>query len=148
MSVGKLRAGELVALLGAAAVFVSLTLRWYEGPSGPLDAWDTFGVGLALLLAAAVAALWLFASTLTERSGTALAVVAGVWCVAFGVAGVIAAIVRVLERPDHATEVCAGAWVALAGALAILLGAWLSVHDERVSRYPPAAPAARPRPEL
>jgi hypothetical protein len=145
MRIGKVRGGDVLALVGAALVIVSLLLRWYEGPSGTLDAWDTFGVGIVLLLLAALAAAWLFASALTERS-TALPVAAGVWCVLLGLAAVVSAVVRLLERPEHATAVCAGAWVALAGALAILIGAWQSMHDERGSLYPPATPEPRPRP--
>ena len=45
--------------------------------------------------------------------------------------GLIAAIVRVIERPDHATSVCIGVWLGLAGALAILIGAWQALRDER-----------------
>ena len=43
MSLRQARGGELLALAGALCVIVSLCLRWYEGPSGTLDAWDTFG---------------------------------------------------------------------------------------------------------
>jgi uncharacterized membrane protein HdeD (DUF308 family) len=70
-----------------------------------------------------------------------------VWGVLFGLVAVIAAVVRVLERPDHATSLCAGAWLALVGAVAVLLGAWQSIRDERTSRYEPAAPQARRLPE-
>ena len=51
--------------------------------------------------------------------------------------GTIAAVVRVLERPHNASSLCAGAWLALAGAVLILLGSWLSMRDERTSLYPP-----------
>jgi hypothetical protein len=145
MSLGKVRGGELLALAGALLVVVSLLLRWYEGPSGTLDAWDTFGPAVALLLAAAAGAVWLFASALAERS-SALPVAAAVWCVPLGFAATISAIVRLLERPDDATRLCGAGWVALAGALAILAGAWQSLRDERGSLYPPASPRVRPRP--
>ena len=72
------------------------------------------------------------------RSGELLALV--------GVACVIAAVVRVIERPDHATSLCAGAWLALVGAVAICAGAWQSLRDERPSLYEPANPEPRPRP--
>jgi uncharacterized membrane protein len=145
MSIRKVRWGELLAFAGAVCVVVSLFVRSYEGPSGELDAWDTFGPAVVLLLAAAVGALWLLLVTLTERS-SALPVAAAVGCVLLGLIAVVSALVRVLERPDHATRVCAGPWLALAGALAILLGAWQSIRDERRSLYPPAAPSPRPRP--
>jgi hypothetical protein len=145
MSVRRLRLGELLALAGAACVIVSLFEPVYENAAGKLDAWDTFGPAVVLLMAAAVAALVLVLSALTELS-VALPVATGVWSVALGLAAVIAAVVRVLERPDHATSLCAGAWLALAGAAAIFAGAWQSLRDERQSMYEPARPEPRPRP--
>jgi hypothetical protein len=147
MSPDKVRAGELIALAGVACVIVALLVPYYESDiAGTLSVWDTFGPAAALLLAAAAAGLCLFATALTERS-TALPVAAAVWTVPLGLAGAISALVRLLERPDHATAVCAGAWLALAGTLLILLGAWQATRDERRSRYTPAAPPPRPRPK-
>ncbi len=145
MSLRRLRAGELLALIGALCVIVSLFEPSYQTPAGNLDAWETFGGAVALLIAAACAALALVLATLTERS-PALPVSLAVWCVVLGLIALIAAIVRVLERPDHATALCVGAWLALAGAAAILAGAWLSLRDERPSLYRPARPTPRPRP--
>ena len=145
MNLRRLRAGELLALLGAVCVIVALFEPSYQSPAGNLDAWETFGGAVALILAATCAALALVLSALTERS-PALPVALGVWCVLLGVIAVIAALVRVLERPDHATALCAGVWLALAGSAAILAGAWLSLRDERPSLYRPARPTPRPRP--
>jgi uncharacterized membrane protein HdeD (DUF308 family) len=69
-----------------------------------------------------------------------------VWTVLLGLIAVIAAVVRVLERPEHTTSLCVGAWLALAGAVAIFAGAWQSLRDERTSLYKPANPTLRPRP--
>jgi hypothetical protein len=145
MSIGRVRAGELLALLGASSVLVSLFVPSYQGPAGQLDAWDSFGPAVALLIAAACAALALVASALAEQS-TALPVSTAVWSVLLGLIALIAAIVRLLERPDHSNSLCAGPWLALAGAAAILLGAWLALRDERTSMYEPASPPARERP--
>jgi len=139
------RAGELLALAGAVCVIVAMFLPWYQGATGRLDAWETFGPAVVLLLLAAGAGLWLFVSTVTERS-TALPVAVGVWTVVLGLIGLVSAIVRLLERPDHSTQLCAGPWLALVGALAVLVGAWLSLKDERVSTYEAASPTPRPRP--
>jgi uncharacterized membrane protein HdeD (DUF308 family) len=128
MSLRRLRLGELIALAGAVCVIVSLFERWYENPFGNLSAWDTFGPAVALLIAAAAASLAL------------------VWSTLFGIVAVIAAVVRVLERPDHATSVCVGAWLALAGAILILVGSWQSMRDERTSLYEPAEPPPLPPP--
>jgi peptidoglycan/LPS O-acetylase OafA/YrhL len=146
VSLRRVRVGELLALAGAACVIVSLFEPWYEGGAATLDAWDTFGPAVVMLMLAAGAALALLASTVTER-GTALPVATGVWSVLLGLIAVIAAVVRLLERPDHATSLCAGAWLALGGAVAILLGAWQSLRDERTSLYEPATPTPRPPPE-
>lgn len=145
MSLRRIRAGELIALVGAGCVIVSLTLWWYEGPLGNLDAWDTFGPAVVLLIAAAGFALALVVSTLAERS-PALPVALAVWSTLAGAIAVVAAVVRLLERPDHTTSVCGGAWLALAGAVAILVGSWQSMRDERQSSYAPVSPEPRPRP--
>jgi hypothetical protein len=141
----QLRLGELLALLGGACIVVSLFEPWYEGPAGNLTAWNTFGPAVVLLLATLCAALAMIVSAVTERS-TALPVSTAIWCVLLGLIGVIAAIVRVLERPEHSTALCLGAWLGLAGAIAILAGAWQVIRDERPSLYEPARPEPRPRP--
>jgi hypothetical protein len=145
VSLRRARAGELIALAGAVCVIVSLFEPWYQTPSGNQDAWSTFGPAVVLLMLAAAAALVLFLATITEHS-TALPVSAGVWCVLLGLIAVIAAVVRLLERPDQATSLCAGAWLGFAGALLILAGAWQSMRDERPSLYEPAVPPAQPPP--
>jgi len=145
VSLKRLRGGELLGLSGAICLIVGLFEPWYEGPIGQLDAWDTFGGAVVLLLAALFAALAMVLSALTEQS-TALPVSTAVWCVLLGFIGVIAAVVRVLERPDHASSLCIGAWLGLAGAVAILTGAWQVLRDERPSMYEPVRVEPRPRP--
>ena len=146
MLLRRVRIGELVALLGATLVIASLLLPWYGGSTmGTLSAWDSFGGALVLLIASALAGLAVVASALTERS-TALPVSVAVWSIVVGLPGLAAGLVRVLERPDHATSLCAGAWLALAGAIAIPLGAWLTLRDEHSSLYGRADPPPRPRP--
>ncbi len=143
MRIRRLRLGELTVLVGVVGVIVAMTLPWYENLQGSLNAWDTFGFGVVLLMIAAAVGLVLVLATVTERS-TALPVAAAVWSTFFGGLGVVAAIVRVLERPHNAYELCVGAWVALAGAILILAGSWQSLRDERTGLYPPAEPEPRP----
>jgi hypothetical protein len=145
MSLRRLRIGELVALAGSACVIVALTRPWYQSPIGNLDAWDTFGPSVVLIMTALCAGLAMVVSALTERT-PALPVATAVWCVPLALIAVIAAVVRVLERPDHATGLCAGSWLALVGSALILIGAWLALRDERPSLYRPANPEPRPRP--
>ena len=145
MKLSRLRAGELLALVRAILVIVALTRPWYENAGPTLSAWATFGPAVVLIMIAALAALALVLTTLTERS-TAFPVAVGVWSVLFGLIGLIAAIVRVLERPDGATALCAGAWLGLAGTILILAGSWQSMRDERTGVYPPARPEPRQPP--
>lgn len=142
MSLRRLRPGEVLAAAGAVCLIVALTLPSYENAEGKLSAWSTFGPAVVLLILATIAALVLFFATLAERS-PGLPVAAGVWSVLFALIAVLAAIVRVLERPDHASTLCAGAWLALVGAVAMLVGSWWSIGDERTSLYEPATPEPR-----
>jgi peptidoglycan/LPS O-acetylase OafA/YrhL len=100
---------------------------------------------VALELAGVFAGLALVVSALTERS-TALPVATAVWCVPVGLAAVIAALVRLLERPEAANGLAAGGWLALVGALAVLAGAWETLRDEHTTLYRPASPPPQPRP--
>jgi hypothetical protein len=143
----KLRAGEWTAVAGIGCLIAGLILPWYETSLGVnLDFWDTFGGAAVLMLAALAAASAMVLSAALERESPALPVSTAVWSVVIGLVGAIAAVVRVLERPDHATGLCAGAWLGLAGALLILAGSWLVIRDERPSRYHPAEVEPRPRP--
>jgi hypothetical protein len=145
MRLTRLRMGELIVLVGVVGVVVALTLPWYENSQGKLDAWSTFGFGVVLLILAATVGFVLVLATVTERS-TALPVAAAVWSTFFGIVAVVAAIVRVLERPHNAFSLCAGAWLALAGAVLIAAGSWQSIRDERTGLYPPAEPEPREPP--
>jgi hypothetical protein len=142
MNLRRLRVGELVALAGGVCIVVSLFLPWYDTPGGHLSAWSTFGVAVAILIVAAALAVGLAIATVTERS-SAIPTATVVWTVVAGIAAVIAAIVRLLERPEHATSPAVGAWLALAGAVAILAGSWQSMRDERTSAF--EAPDIQPR---
>ncbi|HEY8304000.1 MAG TPA: hypothetical protein VIG42_05355 [Solirubrobacteraceae bacterium] len=142
MKISRMRLGETAALAGAICIAVALTLPWYENLEGKLSAWSTFGPAVVLLMLAALAALGLTLATVTERS-PAFPVAAAVWGTLFGILGLIAAVIRVLERPHNATTLCAGAWLAFVGALLVTAGSWQSMRDERTSRYPPATPEPR-----
>jgi hypothetical protein len=142
----KLRKGEWIAIAGIGCMIASLLAPWYESAIGNLDFWDTFGGAAVLMLASLSAALAMIAATLVESDSPAVAVPTAVWSAVIGFVGTIAAIVRVLERPEHATGLCAGAWLGLAGALLILIGSWIALSDERTSRFRPAEPEPRPRP--
>ncbi len=134
MSLRQLRAGEWIALVGSICVLVSLALPWYDTPSGSVSAWSTFGPTVVILIISAVLGLVMVLAAITARS-SAIPVASVVWSVIGGLAAVVCALVRVLERPDHASGTAVGGWLALAGALAILVGSWQAMRDERTSAY-------------
>ncbi len=142
----KLRVGELVAIAGIGCTIAALLRPWYETPAGNIGFWDTFGAGAVLMLLALLAAVAMVGAAALERESVAMGVATAGWAVLLGLVGAIAAIVRVLERPQHASGLCGGAWLGLAGSVLILLGAWITISDERPSRYLPATPEPRPRP--
>lgn len=149
----RIRSGELIALAGSICVIISLLLPWYGGATGRSDAdsvgrlsaWATFGPTIVLLMIGCVAGLVLVLVNVFERT-TAAPVLAAVWCTSLGLIATICAIVRVLERPDGASGLETGAWLALAGALALVAGGWQSMRDERPGLYGQATPELRKPP--
>lgn len=98
--------------MGAGAVVVALAAG---GPS-----W----LVIVPLAAAALAALALVLTTLAERT-PALPLAVGVVTVPIGLLAVMAALVEAIAEGGWE------GWLGLVGALAILLGAWRALADER-----------------
>jgi uncharacterized membrane protein HdeD (DUF308 family) len=121
----RLRAGEWLAAAGGIAMIVSLLLEW--------DGSTVIAVLLAGLAALALALAVLQAT----RTSPAKPVAAGVLTVTFGAIGVVLALI-VLPGPG-----------APLSALAIAVGGWLSIANERVRRLPPGPePELRPSPRI
>jgi hypothetical protein len=149
VSVGRLRSGELLAGTGAAVLLVSLFLDWV-GPVGE-SGWSSLGwVTVAVAIAAVLAASWLTFATATARPVTQV-VAAGVIAAVVAPVALIVLLVRTaIAQPgvDAATSIEAGGYVGLAGAVALAIGAWWSLADERTdapqSAYVPPAPRPAP----
>ncbi len=116
---GNIEAGWLLAAVGAILVLVSLFLDWFE-PG--LTGWTVFEALDLLLAAASLAVLAVAArsfgfTVVDQRAGVAAATVAFVVVVS-----------QLINHPPAATEADleVGAWIALAGALLMLLGALIS----------------------
>jgi hypothetical protein len=129
----RLRPSELIAGFGGLLLAVAMFLPWFEFSSGKLDAWSSFTVievPLALAAFAGIGLLWL---TLT-RSSPALPVATSVWGTLLGLVSTICIALRLLDRPAGSFDTCVGVWLGLAGAVLVLLGAWIGLNDERPFR--------------
>lgn len=109
---------------------VALFLPWYEFGGVQHDAWNSLTVAELPAAVAALLALSLVAATILQRS-PALPVALAVWTTTVGLVAVVAVVVRVLVLPGAASERCYGLWLALAGAIGVLVAGWLSMRDER-----------------
>jgi hypothetical protein len=117
----RIEMGPVLVALSALLLLVSLFLDWY----GPLTAWDAFEVVDLLLAALAVAALVASIGTLLPD----LAFVERRWLppIVLAIAVLIAG--EIIDPPPAAADLAAdeGAWIGFAAAIAMLIGAVLSV---------------------
>jgi hypothetical protein len=126
----RIRPPELLALVAGLLLAVALFLPWYEFPAGRQDAWRALPITAVPAGLAALAALVLFVATLTQRSA-ALPLVLAVATTLLGLLSSVLIAVRAAAVPMGATARCYGLWLGLAGSLAVLAAAWLSLGDER-----------------
>jgi hypothetical protein len=167
VSLRRLRPGELLAAAGAAALVVSLFLSWFTLQGRVADerayaALDLPATGLTQLgwvvvaTCLAAVALCVVMVLLTAAGATGQAIMATVLTVTFAAFAWGLVVLRiVLDQPDlgfdlpgSAVTIEPGGWLGLAGATALLAGAWWAMADERTdapdSAYEP--PPARPAP--
>jgi hypothetical protein len=157
--VSRLRAGEWTAAAGAAALVVTLFLPWFGVDIGIGDVtssgWDALGwVTIVLALGAIGCAAWLAVATATPRP-IAQQVAGGVLTAAVGTIAFLFLVLRALvfqPGPNELVGTRYGAWLGLLAALALALGGWWSIKDERKdspeSAYTPPEPRPPPPPRL
>ncbi|MGH2945116.1 MAG: hypothetical protein ACRDPC_02405 [Solirubrobacteraceae bacterium] len=152
----RLRAGEWLAAAGGLGLIASLLLlEWYRPTTGEqaldgLTGFESFSVLDLYLVLVAASGLALAVLQATQR-GPALPVGAGVLTVVLAGVGVLLLAYRIANQPgpNEFVEVRAGAWIGLAGAVAVLAGGWLSIRDERVpGEGPPEDVEVRSAPRL
>jgi len=136
----------MVAALGAVALVVALSLACFgPEPAGPVPAgagdrsgWASLGwLALVPVVATIVSAACLVVATVVAPT-PAPALAAGVATVPWALLAVVAIAVRLVAQPglgadlpDELVEVRWPAYLAIAGAAAVLAGAWRALADER-----------------
>jgi hypothetical protein len=114
--------GPIIVAVGGILLLVSLFLDWYG--SG-LSAWDVFEIVDLLLAALAVAALVAAVGTLAEDGGF----IDRRWLPALVAAILVLVAVSIINPPPAAAgrDADTGAWIAFGAAVAMLVGAVLSM---------------------
>ncbi len=145
-------AGATVAAAGGIVLLVSLFLDWYGDDREGFSGWTLFEVIDLLLAAIALLAL----STFISRAGIETHMPDAPLLLLGGAAVVVTAS-QLIDGPPAALELelRTGAWLALAGSLLMLAGAFMSVArvsfsvEQREGRpvAPPPPPAADPETE-
>jgi hypothetical protein len=134
MDVRRLRAGEWLLAVSGAALLLSLFLPWY-GVAGDASrsAWEAFASIDVVLLVCALVALAVPVVAATQKT-VALPIAFTALATLFCLAALVLVLARIVFEPAGADSIRAGAWVALAAAGAMTVGAWIAVRDERLSR--------------
>jgi hypothetical protein len=149
MDFTRLKRGEFIGFAGAAVLFVSLFLPWFEtntgsngrinGREGTFNAWETFGALDWLLLAACTAPFilaWIVirGHVLTWRPGEITMIVGMTAFVLILLNGII---LGKPGDPDSEISLRVGYLVALVGALLILAGGLIRQAEGVRARKPP-----------
>ena len=144
MKLSRLRSGETLALAGAIALGVLLALDWFflSTPDARVGAHESgiralgWFAGLLMIFAILLALLLAF-TTVTQRA-PGVSVMLGVLTTLFGLLATIAIAVRLVAQPglgvdagNADVEIELPALLGLLAALAITLGAWRTMADER-----------------
>jgi hypothetical protein len=144
-----LKPGDWLAGLGGVALLVSLFLPWYavSSSSQDLTAWEAFSIIDVLLALVALLGIGLAVLTAIRRTPAvpvALSVVGG----PIGLLAALIVLIRLVDPPgpNELLGPGVGAWMSLAGALAIAVGSWLGLGDERNRGVRPVAVERRPAP--
>jgi FtsH-binding integral membrane protein len=141
MDLRRLRAGEWIAAVSGAALFVSLFLPWYgversgaapDGGAAELTAWEALAAIDVLLALVAAGAVALLVVTASQRV-PAVPIALSAFVVLAGLAGLLLVLVRVASLPDGADGREWALWLALVAALGVAAGGSLAMRDERLS---------------
>ena len=170
----RLRAGEWLAVVGAAALPVTLFLAWFGvdlpqetvqqrqfGGGGVLNVLNTYAVDswgsgwdalgwlvIVVVLVAVACAAWLALANATARPVAQL-VAASVLTATAGTLAFVVLALRALvfqPGPNDLVVLRYGAWLGLLAALILAIGGWWATKDERTDAPESAYTPPEPRP--
>jgi hypothetical protein len=147
--VSRLRLGEWTGGVGAVALLVLLFAPWFD-PLG-VSGWSALGwLTIVFVLLTIAVGAWLAVATAIGRP-IAQQVAAGILAATIGTLGFVELALRVLvfqPGPNHLVTLRYGAYLGLLAALAVALGGWWALKDERTAAPESASapPPARPAP--
>jgi hypothetical protein len=148
----RLRVGEWVAGIGAVGLFITMFFTWFEGPASSGSGWSTLGWFMDLLLCVSILGGAALAYMTLKRTAPAWPMGAGILTWTLGGLIWLVLLVRVTiaqPGPDAYVAVQAPAYLGLFFALAIPVGGFLSIKDERTHTrealaYTPPTPRTAP----
>jgi len=138
MDLRRLRAGEWITGASGVVLLVSLFQPWYDlAGIIELTAFQAFAVYDVLLVGLALAGIALFVVT-AHQQGPAVGIALDGLTALFAMVMSVLLVIRVLNLPadiDHeTTDRMTFLWVGLAATFGVLVGAFVSMRDERLSK--------------
>jgi hypothetical protein len=123
-----LASGELVGALGGLGLLVSSFLPWYSAGGESVTAWQAFSV-VDILIAAAAAASLVLALVVVARLSVSYPVAGNAIALLFGFIALAVIVYRLIDPPGSGSPTRdVGAWLGLASAAAVTVGAYLGMQ--------------------
>jgi hypothetical protein len=150
----RIRRGEALLAVGAVGLFVLLFFDWFSGGGVSQSGWSSLGWALDILLVVVIG-LALTTVVLTALGvKPAIALGPGVFTAAFAIITLPIALIRVLiTQPalglglgNDAVSVEVAGYLGLLALILIVVGAWVTLADERTDAPDSAYTPPPPRP--
>jgi hypothetical protein len=134
MDLRRLRAGEWILAVSGLILLASLFLPWYTTAGGQrVSGFESMAVVDVLLAAIAASAVAALPVTAAQRVPAVPLALEGLISLG-GILALLLVLLRVIDLPGGADARDWGLWVGLAAALAIPVGGFVAMRDERRSK--------------
>ena len=138
MDLRRLRAGEVLLASSGVLLLVSLFLPWYESSgTETLSGFESLTIVDILLALTALSAVAIVPITASQRVPAVPIALEALLTIA-GLLATVLVLIRVASLPGDAAERELGLWLALVGAVGVVVGGLVAMRDER--RSPPGRP--------